>query len=449
MAVIQRTFAFASGAEGLVDQALLTSITFAFEGADGSPAGCVKFTCATKNLTNVVEAAATSGLTWESYGVPAGATVNTVRVVSWQRKLATNGKLSAHSLVVKVGGLSLVSETLPTAAGAWLAGAGIAAAQSVAGPSSGAADLRLEYTLTMLGGGGTAALDQRVDQIVVEVDYTEAAPAVLLERTASDVAPATDTVTRSLVAARSVADAAGATDAVARAATISRSATDAVPLPVDTPSRAVTIARSVAEAVPAVLESVARTISVHLYRTAADVAGVVDSVRRAVTVARSASDSAPAADSVAREPLALQRSATDTVPRPTESLARVLTVGRQVAETLPLVLESVAQQVAGAAVHLMRTASDVAGVSDTVSRSIAVARSAADALSPVTDAAARTLRVLRRADDAVSTSDSVVAVGDVSGPTVPLMPGTTAAGISLDPQIRADVTVEGRSERAE
>ena len=173
MATVQRTFSFATNAEGLTDQAV-SAIAFAWDGADGNPAGCVKFTQGTKNVTQS-ERATTSGLTWASYGVPAGATVNTARVVSFWRKVAANTKLTSHTLAIRAAGLGLAADTLPTVVGGWLAGGGIAAAQSAAGATASAtAELELQYDITTSGGGGSAAVDARIDQVVLEIDYTAA-----------------------------------------------------------------------------------------------------------------------------------------------------------------------------------------------------------------------------------------------------------------------------------
>lgn len=168
MPTVQKTFAFAADAEGLTDQAV-SGVAFAFLSSDGNPAGCVRFTQGTKSVTHT-ERAKTAALAWTDYGVPSGATVNTVRVVSYSRKVAAVTKLSSHSHVIRVGGASLATETLPTATGAWLSGGGIAAASAPADPQ-----LEIEYTVTTSGGGGGASVDARFDQIVVEVDYTEGA----------------------------------------------------------------------------------------------------------------------------------------------------------------------------------------------------------------------------------------------------------------------------------
>lgn len=181
MALVTKTFAFATDSETLADLALLTTITFAFEGADGNPSGSVKFTSGTKSLASAVEKGRGVGTTWETFGVPAGATVNTVRVVSYERKIVAVAKLSSHSHILRfvngsgatIGG-DLASEALPTATGAWLAGTGIAAAQTVAQASNATALFEIQYTLSTLGGGGAANIDTRVDQVLVEIDYTAA-----------------------------------------------------------------------------------------------------------------------------------------------------------------------------------------------------------------------------------------------------------------------------------
>lgn len=175
MATVSKTFAFAADAETLTDQAV-SGVAFAFESTDGNPAGCVTFTFGTKNTT-AIERARGSGTTWETFGVPAGATVNTARVVSYSRKVAANAKLNSHSHAIRIVGIpDLASEALPTATGGWLVGGGIAAAQTVAGTSTDSALLEIEYTVSTSAGGGGASTDARFDQIAIEIDYTESAP---------------------------------------------------------------------------------------------------------------------------------------------------------------------------------------------------------------------------------------------------------------------------------
>lgn len=191
MPLVQKTFAFASDAEGLVDQSGGgQNAIFAWEGTDGNPAGSIKWTQATKQVTVSGPARQGTGITWQTWGVPANATVNTVRVVSYSRKVAANTKLTSHDHRIRIvdpttftfvhGANNLASETLPTAVGGWLAGGGIATAQTVGStwkPASSGVALEHHYGVVTSGGGGGAAVDARFDQIVIEIDYTEGAAA--------------------------------------------------------------------------------------------------------------------------------------------------------------------------------------------------------------------------------------------------------------------------------
>lgn len=171
MTLVQKTFGFTTDSEGLADQGV-SAVAFSHDALDGNLPGCVKFAFGTK-ATTATERAKTSALAWTDYGVPAGSTVNSVRVVSYDRKVAAVSKLSSHSHAIRVGGVTLASETLPTSTGAWIAGGGLSPATSPSDPQ-----LELEYTVTTLGGGGTASVDARFDKIVVEVDYSAAAVAI-------------------------------------------------------------------------------------------------------------------------------------------------------------------------------------------------------------------------------------------------------------------------------
>lgn len=192
MATVDYTLGFASDAQGLVDNGTHASVTFAFEGSDGNPSGCVKFTCAQKSLTNAQEygiRASGNGLTWEQMGVPAGATVTNVELVSWQERLVSNSKLSSHSLYVAIvegsSGTAIAPALLQTTAlgtavdSAWQSN-GSGGLQSVGASyqaSSTPVRVYLLYTITTLGGGGSANVDQRFDNLVVRITYTPASTA--------------------------------------------------------------------------------------------------------------------------------------------------------------------------------------------------------------------------------------------------------------------------------
>lgn len=185
MATVQKTFAFASDAEGLTGNGAGSQPIFAFEGTDGDPAGSFKWTQGSKNQNQSAQATGpTDGsVTWESWGVPAAATVNNVRVVSYRTRLAANTKLTSHDWRIQIvnsggsvhGATALANQTGGTSTGFWGAGSGIAAAQNVdAGSqaSSSTVALQHDYHVVTSGGGGSANVDQRFDTITIEIDYT-------------------------------------------------------------------------------------------------------------------------------------------------------------------------------------------------------------------------------------------------------------------------------------
>jgi hypothetical protein len=191
MPTVVKTWAFASDAEGLTD-AGVSAVAFAHLTTDGNPSGCVRFTQATKAVTQSERALrASTGETWESWGVPAGATVTGVQVTAWQEKLAANTKLSSHSISARVigsGGASvhsagdlLAAVALGTTTDAtWQAGAAGTARAVDSGAQASGTDVRLEleYSVVTSGGGGSASVDQRFDQIQLTITYTESAPSI-------------------------------------------------------------------------------------------------------------------------------------------------------------------------------------------------------------------------------------------------------------------------------
>lgn len=384
MAVVQRTFAFATNSEGVAIKTDHANIVFAYEGTDGNPAGSLKFTCTSKNQTGIVETIGTTGLTWQDYGVPANSTINSVRVVSWNRRLVANGKLSSHSAVIHVGGYQCVSETLPTATGAWLAGAGIAAAGA---PTSGA-DLELSYTLTMLGGGGTASLDQRFDQIVVEVDYTESVSQTY-NLTVGDTTTTNDTLARVLTLVRASGDTTTLSESLNRdALALLRTTADTIASATDTLTRGVQFVRSAAESIAIGVDSIIASTAKIFTRTAVDTLSVTDSlVRQAITFARGASESLTISDSILRGAFTIVRMAGDTITSVTDSIASTVIEGAQT---------------------FIRTASDTVSIgADVVMRSVDLVRTMSDATASVSDAVIRVSDKTRTALDTLSVSDVV------------------------------------------
>lgn len=182
---VVKTWAFASDAEGLADAGNTANLTFAAETGDGNPAGSVKLTTGTKGQTLTEFARrATTGETWETWGVPSGGTVTAVQVTAWSERLVANTKLSSHSLKARVigsGGTTVhsVGDALDAALGTttdatWQAGTAGSSRAVDAGSQASTTDVRLEleYTVTTSGGGGSANVDQRFDQIALTITYT-------------------------------------------------------------------------------------------------------------------------------------------------------------------------------------------------------------------------------------------------------------------------------------
>jgi hypothetical protein len=180
-----KTWAFAADSEGLADAGNSTNLTFAAHAGDGNPADSIKFTTATKGQT-MTEFARRSGTgeTWETWGIPSGATVTDVQITAWDEKLRANSKLSSHSIKARIigsGGSSVHSagDLLDVALGttvdsSWQSPAGGTSQAVDAGSQASTTDVRLEleYTVTTTGGGGSTNVDQGFDQIQLTVTYT-------------------------------------------------------------------------------------------------------------------------------------------------------------------------------------------------------------------------------------------------------------------------------------
>lgn len=193
-----KTFVFATDAEGLADAGNAASLVFAYVSADGNPSGSIGYTTTLESVTQTEFARrASTGQTWETWGVPTGATVTSVVVAAWNEKTAGVTKLSSHSLKARIINSSgttihsagdLLNATLSiTSDTTWQSGT---AGSSVAVDSSYQASttdvrLELEYTVTTSGGGGSAAVDQRFDNIRIDITYTPAPSGTTYDNTVS------------------------------------------------------------------------------------------------------------------------------------------------------------------------------------------------------------------------------------------------------------------------
>ena len=168
MAVVTKTFAFASDAEGLTDVGDL--LTGAWDSGDGSPSsGCVKVTGTSSGFD--AGAMSTSGTTFESWGVPSGATIDGIEIKS--AKIKSSDVSQYHYINFAMGasptwGTDLAAPSA-SSANTW---------ESVIG--TGYVDLTA-YSLTSAS-ACLASLDSyteyvgvvtiRIDTVVVDITYT-------------------------------------------------------------------------------------------------------------------------------------------------------------------------------------------------------------------------------------------------------------------------------------
>lgn len=180
MPTASKTWAFASNTEGLNDLGV-SGVVFEFLGTDGNPSGCVRFTQATKAVTQTEEASGGATTFASHFGIPTDATVSQARLLGMYDKVANNVKLTSHSLVAvqlrdpdgNVIAQLIQNHDPGTATTGWVA-IGTQSPASFTKLGSDNCQLWLVYTVVTSGGGGGAAVDYRLDQIEVEITYTEA-----------------------------------------------------------------------------------------------------------------------------------------------------------------------------------------------------------------------------------------------------------------------------------
>ena len=180
MPTVSKTFNFSVGTDQLADAGNAAGITVT---SIADPA--TKFAMTAKAATQTEFARrATTGQTWESWGVPTGSVVTSVRITSWSEQVFANTKLSSHSIKVRLinsGNTSIVASDLVSYTPAtttypyntW----GPEASQTInSGNQDSTTDVRLEmeYTCTTTGGGGGASVDYRMGNITLEITYSTA-----------------------------------------------------------------------------------------------------------------------------------------------------------------------------------------------------------------------------------------------------------------------------------
>lgn len=182
MPFVDKTFVFAADAEGLIDDGSSGSITFAWNGADGNPAGCVGFTTTTPSTDSTeIGKVPLGATTWETWGVPAGRIPSTVQCLSVDRRLATNVTLVSHDwslFILDADGLvnteaNLVdAESLPTTTDGAFVGYGAYTPQAIiADDQISSKQVRLFIQWHAVTGAGSTNVDFRIDNITLRISY--------------------------------------------------------------------------------------------------------------------------------------------------------------------------------------------------------------------------------------------------------------------------------------
>jgi hypothetical protein len=255
--------------------------------------------------------------------------------------------------------------------------------------------------------GTVAVVEDAVAQIVQS-----------LSRTATDGVSAGDSATRTSARSRSAADAVAAADAASRIVGRARTATDSVTLAelaskTTSRSRTATDAVSLAESATLV-KGISRSASdaaavadlatraSGLLRSGADAVAVADAVTRIVSAARSGADALLLADAVTKQ-AGQTRTASDPLSVSDAAARASLAFMRATSDAVAL-----SENAALNAQSLSRSAVDGLSVADSVTRSISVVRTIAEAVA-VVDAATRAAQgYARTGSDPIGVIDAAV-----------------------------------------
>lgn len=182
MSSIVKTFSFLADAEGLADGGNHANIVFAFEGGDGDPLGCVKFGYPDSGaLTNAVEYArrATTGQTFETWGVPSGSEITSVQLSYKYKK--NSAPLTAQTIKARlidetgtpIHDGDLISASLGTGTTGWLAGTPGASVSISPAYQASTQDVRLELDITVSKSGGAVSPNETLfDGFELTITYT-------------------------------------------------------------------------------------------------------------------------------------------------------------------------------------------------------------------------------------------------------------------------------------
>lgn len=180
MATVTKTFTFLADAEGYVATAA-TGVTLAYNSTVGNPAGSLSASTANKNVVAAPSYWEWSG-TWESLGVPVGATVTAARLTSASTICAAR---SAHATTTDFGPYELrdsaaaligtlwAGRTATGAETAWVVTPAQALVTVPNHASSTSVRIRLADTIATGGGGGAPDVRLHDDEVSIEVTYSD------------------------------------------------------------------------------------------------------------------------------------------------------------------------------------------------------------------------------------------------------------------------------------
>ena len=180
MATVDKTWVFASDNEGLADVGD-SSVYNMDHDTSGNPGGALEPNCPSPQVGTLSERArkASTGETWETWGVPAGNIVTDVQIISYDFKMYTTTNVTSENTKIRIvdsaaatvhsaGDLIDQNQTLDTA---WNnKGSGTSRAVN-ANRQASTTDVRLEVQETIVLSAG-ATHDANIDNILLRMTYS-------------------------------------------------------------------------------------------------------------------------------------------------------------------------------------------------------------------------------------------------------------------------------------
>lgn len=185
------------------------------QGDDGNPAPCLKWTNTHAAAGADYEEArqVASGQTWENWGVPGGAQVVSVELVSLDDKVVSVTDLNAHALQyftirddanADIAVLTTGAKTLRTTPGGWqtnTSGYNFAGAVAITG-SATASNTPIRFAFAYYTDRGAAPnIDYRMDNITLRITYTNPSPDTFVSAIVSKLATITKNLGMTITAA--------------------------------------------------------------------------------------------------------------------------------------------------------------------------------------------------------------------------------------------------------